>query len=340
MKRVSLFAWALLLGTAATGATILVLSLRVPGYFSLIRIHQILGVGLCLALPLALAWHLVQTGSKAIGTALAILAGGLMAIPIPELMVLPEEEHSLGPFSHLLSSLQGLLYGDVSQARPAIAGLCLLALIGGATATTLIGLVSRVRERDASRQTGIALTLLTTWALVSGLLLGIEGVKTRGPAQMFHSFAGAWVIAILGIHLAARKAAHARIPRALLALLGLFGLIGFSLGLFVWNRVERQQRDFDEVRMPRDAQERAALLRGDESWRTVPEDHLVGARSCGVDGCHTQVTREWLGSPHRFDRGGDAEFRSWNGLGRQAFLQPADGPRSLCLERRDTLHIG
>ena len=296
LDRLTVATYTLLLAVTCSGVAVFAWSVGAPGYFGLIGVHQWLAMALLLLAPAALGRHLASTSSPAWGTGAAILAGGLLAIPIPYLLVLPEEEHDHGPFGFLLSSLAALADGDMGAAYPALAGLSLVALVVAATALTLVGLTSRVRERDASRRTGLALTLLVAWAWFSGLLLFFEGVRTLRSAQMFHSFCGCWTAGVLLLHLFAKRAATARLPRIAVAAAGLFWLVGFGVLWGVWTRAQGARYDLE-------------VYDATATDPRIPEAALGGSASCGSAGCHEQVLAQWAGSPHRF-AGTNAFYRA------------------------------
>lgn len=293
LDRLMLATYALLLGVTVSGIAVFAWGVGAPGYFGLIGLHQWIALALLPLAPLALGRHLVNTSSRAWATGACIAAGGFLAIPIPFLLVLPEEEHDDGPFSFLLSSLGALLEGDMGAAYPAIAGLSLLGLVGLATVLTLVGLTSRVRERDASRRTGLALTLLVAWAWFSGLLLFFEGVRTLRSAQMFHSFCGCWTAGVLLLHLAAKRAAAARIPRVAVAAFGLLWLVAFGVIWGAWTRAQGSRYTL----------EHHGFADG------LTEEELGASRTCGTAGCHEVVLDQWRGSPHRF-AGSNAFYRA------------------------------
>lgn len=300
MRKLSHIAWGLTLAVCISGGLLVLLRIRAPGYFTLIQLHMILGGLLVLAGPAALGWHLIKTGSKAAGTVSCILVGCLLAIPVPGIMRIPEELHDFGPVGLLRHALSTVLDGDMTLLGPLLAFASLAILLGGASAYTLWGLVSRVRERSASRRTGLGLTLVFSWALVSGVLLLTTDVSLRRPSQMFHFFAGSWAIALLAIHLVARWAARSRVPRPVLFAIGMIGLVFFSYGLARWNKIEGKARATIELRTPVDPGERQALLVDEGGWKTVPVDHLSGDKTCASAGCHETAWRQWAGSPHRF----------------------------------------
>lgn len=300
MDRIAVAAWVVLIVSTLTGVALFVGPVGAPGYFGLIGLHQWVSLALLLLAPLALARHLVHTGSKAGWTGAMILAGGLLAVPVPYLLILPVEEHDAGPVSFLAHSLGALLDGDLGAAYPAIAGLSLLALVALSTVLTVVGLTSRVRERDASRRTGLALTLLVAWAWFSGVLLFFEGVRTLRSAQMFHSFCGCWTAGVLLVHLAARRAATARMPRVAVAAFGLLWLVAFGVIWGVWTRAQGSRYELEVYRTPATPEEWAASIDPTSDWPRVDEARLAGSTSCGAAGCHVQVLEQWRGSPHRF----------------------------------------
>jgi hypothetical protein len=286
----------LLIGVALTGALIFAAHVQWPGYFGVVRLHMVLGALLALAGGLALAEHLRNTGSGAWSTAICIVAGGLLAVPTPYTLVLPEEAHDLGPLGWFGEALRRLLAGDGGAAFPVVAGLCLGALLLGSAGLTVVGLVSRVRERAASRRTGLGLTAVVAWATVSGLLLLLESITTLRPAQVLHAFAGSWALALLGVHVFARRAALARMPRWAVAVLGGLGLVGFAGLLVAKEAASNRAEDAPVYAMPQAALERddaAAHARFDRSL-------LEGSLSCGASGCHEQITASWAGSAHRW----------------------------------------
>ena len=300
LDRFAVATYGVLLLATVTGVAGFAWSVGAPGYFGLIGLHQWVSVALLLLAPAALARHLVATGSGARWTAAAILAGGLLAVPVPYLLILPVEQHDAGPAGFLAYSLRALLDGDMGAAYPAIAGLSLLGLVTLATAWTLIGLSSRVRERDASRRTGLALTLLVAWAWFSGIMLFFEGVHTLRSAQMFHSFCGCWAAGVLLVHLAARRAASARLPRVAVAGFGLLWLVAFGVIWGVWTRAQGRRYELEVYRTPATPEEWAASIDPSSDWARVPEAQLAGSMSCGAAGCHERVLEQWRGSPHRF----------------------------------------
>lgn len=285
---------ALLVGVVATGTFVFVAGVQWPGYFGAIALHSWLGGGLLVVGCLALAEHLQRTGSGAWATALAIVAGGLLAVPTPYVMVLPEEAHDRGPLGWFLESLAALLSGDGAAAFPAVAGLSLAALVFGSGVVTVVGLVSRLRERAASRRTGLALTAVVSWATVSGLLLAVETVATLRPAQVLHGFAGSWAILLLVLHALAKRAAVARWPRAAVVAVGSVGLLGFAGLVVAKDAASYKGLDAEVVAMPQTDAARdqaAAHPRFDPAL-------LNGSQTCGTSGCHEQVTRAWSGSAH------------------------------------------
>jgi uncharacterized protein (UPF0248 family) len=298
--RLTRLAWALLLGTAATGALAWVMGYYGPGYFSLLRVHFWVAWAMLVAGPLALAHHLVGTKSRALWPAAALVLGGVLAIPIPYALDMPEEEHDSGPLLYLIHAAQDLLAGDTSNLWPVIAGTALFFLLTVSVGVTLIGTVSRTRERDASRRTGLALTMTLAWATVGGALLAYEPLVTRVPGQLFHSFAGAFAIGLILLHLFAQRAARMRMPRPLVIGLGLVGVVLFLAGLGARSRASKMSTNLLFVETPRTQAERTASLTSDSGWRHAATRELVGFEDCASAGCHPDVTAQWAGSPHRF----------------------------------------
>ena len=286
----------LLLGVALTGAFVFVGGVQWPGYFGVVRLHMLLGGLLAAAGGLALADHLRRTGSGAWATALCIVAGGLLAVPTPFALVLPEEAHDLGPVGWFTEALRRAIAGDPAAVWPVTAGLCLAFLLVGSGAVTLVGLVSRVRERAASRRTGLGLTLVVSWATVSGGLLLVESMATLRPAQVLHAFAGSWALALLGLHVFARRAALARWPRVAVAGLGALGLVAFAGLLVVKEARSHREEDAPVLAMPQTEAERQASASHERFDRGL----LEGSASCGTAGCHEQITQAWQGSAHRW----------------------------------------
>ena len=291
-------AWVLFLGAAATGGLAWAMGFYGPGYFDLLRLHVWVAWAVVIVGPLALAQHLVGTKSKAIWPAAALVIGGVLAIPIPYALDMPEEEHDSGPLLYLLHAAEDLLDGDPSGAWPVIAGTALVVLLLLSIGVTLVGAVSRTRERDASRRTGIALTMTAAWAAIGGALLAYEPLATRVPSQLFHSFAGMFTIGLVALHLFAHRAAKMRMHRALVVILGLVGIVLFFATLGARSRAARTTTNLEYVAVPFDASTRLASL--ESTWPGSSEHELVGFRDCASAGCHSEVTAQWAGSPHRF----------------------------------------
>ncbi len=293
-------AWVLFLGAAATGGVAWAMGFYGPGYFTVLRVHFWVAWAMLVVGPLALAGHLVATKSKAWWPGAAVVLGGVLAIPIPYALDMPEEEHDSGPLLYLAHAAQDLLGGDASNAWPVIAGTALVVLLVLSVGLTLVGAVSRTRERDASRRTGLALTVTAAWATVGGALLAYEPLATRVPAQLFHSFAGAFTIGLVLLHLFAQRAAKMRMNRALVVVLGLIGVLLFFVSLGARSRVARMTTNFQYVQVPRTAAERQASLNPESAWPRAHTHELEGFRECASAGCHPDVTAQWAGSPHRF----------------------------------------
>jgi hypothetical protein len=286
----------LLFGVALTGLVVFVGHVQWFGYFPIVRLHMVLGGLLAPVGGLALAEHLHRTKSGVWGSAAAIVAGGLLAVPTPYVLVLPEEAHDLGPGGWFGVALGRLIDGDMAAAYPAVAGLALLALLVGSGGLTIVGLVSRVQERAASRRTGLGLTIVFAWATFSGALLLVESITTLRPAQILHAFAGSWALALLAVHMLAKRAAVARWPRWAVAVAGVIGLSGFGGALVIKEAVSNKALDSEIVSMPMTGDERRTAAREARFDRA----ELEGSMSCGTAGCHEQITEAWAGSAHRW----------------------------------------
>ncbi len=309
MSALMRIAWVLFLGAAVTGGIAWAMGFYGPGYFTVIRVHFWVAWAMLVAGPLALAAHLVATKSKAWWPGAAVVLGGVLAIPIPYALDMPEEEHDSGPLLYLVHAAQDLAAGDIGNAWPVIAGTALVVLLSLSVGITLVGAVSRTRERDASRRTGVALTMVAAWATIGGALLAYEPLATRVPAQLFHSFAGAFTIGLVLLHLFAQRAAKMRMNRALVVVLGLLGVAIFFVTLGARSRVARMTTNFQFVEIPRTSSERLASIDPSSDWPRAYPDELGGFEDCASAGCHPDVTAQWAGSPHRFSAS-NAFYRS------------------------------
>ena len=225
--------WAAPLLCAALGLVAFVGGYWAPGYDPILRAHVLLGQICVATLVIGLLLHIRATASAVWPVALCLGLGSALAWPAPWALVLPEEMHDCGPWGYLVDSVRALLAGTLEDPRPLLASisLALVLTVGGTTA--LVGLVSRVRERAASRWTGASLTLLTAWAVVGGLRLDAEDVRALVPAQTLHSFAGMAAIALTALHLFAQRAARSGLPRPVVVVVGALAMLLFFVGLQV-----------------------------------------------------------------------------------------------------------
>jgi hypothetical protein len=291
--------WAILAICGVSGLLAFLGGYWTPGYYTLLRGHVVVGEAALLISLLGVVLHLRRTSSSMLAGLLPVLLGAALAGPAPWAMVLPEEAHDRGPWGYLVDSARSLVAGTLEDWRPLVASCALVLVLALAIATMVVGVLSRTRERAASRWTGASLTLLLTWALVGGHHLADLPVRARVPGQSLHSFAGMWALALTGLHLFAHRAAGSRLPRPLVVALALVGVGLFSWLLQVRMSVARQAFALHPIRMPTEPEELAAFASGAPPFRPVPPAWVSDATTCGASGCHEQATREWGASPHR-----------------------------------------
>lgn len=294
------FGFLILAAVAATGAFLLPATSTHAVYFWVLDLHRWLGWAASIALPVALAAHLRHTGSRPWGAALAVLAGGLLSMPVLGALDFPE------PMSLWALQRQALAGDDSNVALDGVivtGALALAVLLVGTAATVLVAITQRARERATARWTGIGLTALCLWALAGGLVLQWTPRERLFQALTLHSVAGTGAVALWLIHRFAQKAARLQLGRAPVAL-----ITSLALGLVVvswWWHYEREHfagfrpsalpERFRVVSTPKDAAARAEV-----PANPPPLTALSDAASCGQGGCHAAITEQWAGSPHRF----------------------------------------
>jgi hypothetical protein len=297
------FGWAVCLVVVCTGALLLPATIRTPGYFTALEAHRAAGWVLAVAAPVALLVHLVATGSRLRGVVgvgalvgVAYLAAGL----IPHALDFPDAIGFVDLQRRLL--FDALHNGDL-DAGPLRGAVALAAVLTLGGLLVAVGIVSRVRERATSRWSGAALTLLGCWALFGGAVLHLQPRETVFGTLTLHSVAGAGTLALLVLHLAARRAARADLPRAIVALVGAVWMLGAAVAWWA-------SYDYEHFRgfRPETVGDVFSLHRttelpdpaGNLPPPPAPLDAVQPAVSCGASNCHEQNTREWAGSLHRF----------------------------------------
>lgn len=295
-----LLRWAWTLGAAAllTGLVPFVAGPYLPQYFLWLRVHALVSVGFGLVLVPALVRHVLGTGGSLVATTAAVVLGAVAAWPAPWALVLDEEEHDGGPIAAFASRIGRATGEGTDRWLPLLGAVTLASLITAVVVLVLVGLVSRTREREASRRTGFGLTVLAAWALVSGLAPWVAPVHLRVPAQTLHSFAGVMGAVVLVLHLGARWAARSRLRPTAVVLLGAALLLGSWVGIQMRYRLTRQWLVARTWTMPTTDDARAKHWVG-EGTASPLEDHHVGeSASCGTAGCHENLYAEWAASPH------------------------------------------
>ncbi len=297
--------WLIFAIVSITGLFVLIGRIHTPGYFPLLELHRWAGWALCVIAPIALAAHLVKTGSKAWLTGMCLALGGVLSIQVVAALDFPE------PMGFVQQQRQALFesqrVSDFQDATIVGAGVLAFLLVGSAL-LTLIGILSRARERATSRWSGAALVLLTAWALAGGAVLHWQPRAHVFGTLTLHSVAGTGTLALLVLHLAAQRAARSNAPRVLVAGAGAIWMIGAAAGWWVYYEYEhfrgfRPTKLHDALPVYRTSfnqEEFEAAADPHSDWPRVPADGFMGAVTCGAVDCHEQNTREWAGSVHRF----------------------------------------
>ena len=331
-------AWYVFAGLCLTGALLLPWRVHLPGYFPVLDLHRWLGWATVLLGPLALAWHLVRTASRGWLAALAIVLGGLAAIPVVGALDFPHPAGFVERQAEVVQALFDDLSGGLSlldairdrvenrhlggdrvglNFDDLLGSLVLIALLGLSALLTFVGIATRARERSASRWSGTALTLLTAWALASGAVLHLQAREYIFGALTLHSVAGTGTVALLLLHVFIRRVADRRWWRGALMGVGAAWMAGsaalwwvhYEAEHFAGFRPDDVLDVFDTARTAGNAEERRWAADEASDWPTLPAEHMDGSLSCGEGGCHFQITEEWAGSPHRFS-GDNALYRA------------------------------
>lgn len=189
-------------------------------------------------------------------------------------------------------------------------------------AAAAVGIVARalfapVRDRAASRHSGLGTTLVLSWATATGLwMLGAPRDWVLSGAEM-HAATGVLGAVAAAHHMAlavlARRRSVGAVHTWALGAVALIVVVG-ALGL---SRAEHRAPRLDRGAVPDAVLWRApgtAAERSDPHWPTVPASRL-SAEGCGDSGCHEALTAEWQGSPHR--------HAATNALYRAAVLETA-----------------
>ena len=290
---------------AITGLFILIGRVHTPGYFSVLEVHRIAGWVLCVVAPIALGAHLVKTGSRAWLTGMCLALGGVLSLQVVGALDFPE------PMGFVEQQRQALFESQrISDFQDAtIIGAAVLAgLLMGSAILTLIGILSRARERSTSRWSGSALVLLAAWALAGGAVLHWQPRTHLFGTLTLHSVAGTGTLALLALHLFAQRAARSNAPRLVVATAGVIWMLGAAGGWWTYYEYEhfrgfRPTKVAEALPVWRTAyneEEFAQAADPHSDWPRVPEDRFMGAVTCGAVDCHAQNTKEWAGSPHRF----------------------------------------
>jgi hypothetical protein len=322
-------AWSLFAALCITGAVLLPWTIHFPGYFPILEVHRYLGYAVVVVGPLALAWHLVQTSSRGWMVGVAIVLGGIASIPVVGALDFPHPAGFLERQAEVVQALADDLadgMGVIEAIRDRVenrhlggdrvglnfddllGSLVLIFLLGASALFTFIGIVTRARQRAASRWSGTALTLLTAWALASGAVLHLQAREYVFGALTLHSVAGTGTVALLLLHSFIRRVADRRWWRGSLVVVGALWMAGsaalwwahYEAEHFAGFRADEAIDFFPTARMPGNADERAWAGDPESDWPRLPAEHLNGSMSCGEAGCHLQLTEEWAGSPHRF----------------------------------------
>lgn len=299
------------------------------GYFGVLDLHRWLGFGALVICPLALAWHLVGTSSRGWLVGAVVVLGGMATIPVVGALDFPHPQGFLERQADVVQGLADDLSGGMSLVEAfrdrvenrhlggdrvglnfddLLGTLVLLGLLGASAILTLIGIVTRARERAASRWSGSALTLLTAWALASGAILHLQTREYVFGALTLHSVAGTGAVALLLLHAFIRRVADRRWWRGALVAVGLAWMVGsaalwwvhYEAEHFAGFRPDRVMDVFATARTASNGDERAWAAAEGSDRPTLPAEHLEGSMACGEAGCHPQITEEWAGSPHRF----------------------------------------
>lgn len=254
-----------------------------PGYVPLLRLHVLAGEAAAwLALPATLA-HLWATGSR---PAKALLP---FVIPLAALWFGLDRL----ALSHLAAD--GLLMPLASAGRAAgLAAIAVTAVAG------FVQVLPRLGRPTPPRWSGIALAI----AGFAAAALGWESMDVRGDvrwgAVVAHSAVGVAATALLLPHLRAvrrhiesgRGLALAIVGATLLALSWAWSIDAGYFSGFQDRGIAARWRT---VTLPANAAERRVGLA-----QPFAAEHLDRSASCGVAGCHPEVTAQWQGSAHRF----------------------------------------
>ncbi len=304
-NRNGLIGWLIFAVVGVTGLFILIGRVHTPGYFPILEAHRVAGWILCAVAPIALAAHLVKTGSRAWITGMCLALGGVLSIQVVAALDFPEPMGFVQQQKQALFESQRI--SDFQDATIVGAGVLAFLLVGSAL-LTLIGILSRARERATSRWSGSALVLLTAWALAGGAVLHWQPRTHLFGTLTLHSVAGTGTLALLVLHLFAQQAARSGASRALVAGAGAIWMLGSAAGWWAYYEYEhfrgfRPTKVHDALPVYRtafDEEEFAQAADPESDWPRVPADRIAGSVTCGATDCHEQNTREWAGSPHRF----------------------------------------
>jgi len=288
-----------------TGLVVLFARAVDPGYFSVLRLHVWTGWALLVVGGPALAYHLGGTSKRGwtVAAAVVIVIAGGLALHTDRGVAAPEGR---GAIEHVVELWRlhgrGVRLDPQQWIPPAAVGV----LAGGTLLLAFASFAARLEKTRAARWWGLALTLLTVWAAVTGAALPMVPRDHIFAGFDVHSAVGVLAVAARAVHsLSVRLTRRGARRRAAALLSGAVIAASVVAGLLV-QRVEhlfpQMRREWApgtvEVQTPRTKDERAAALRGDlpRLDPSVARDSM----SCMVAGCHPQVGREWAGSPHRF----------------------------------------
>lgn len=323
------FLFLLLLLLGATGLFLFAGTIQTPLYFPILDGHRYAGWALlALALP-GLALHLRNTESKgrssvlALGLVLLAFAPALAPFdkeatdPITKVLVegLPARDRaaSLSSLGRYGTCLTAFMPGAVTKGDPlchraggSLALTLLLAVPGLLAATALL---LRPEKGRPARLTGLALLILTTWALATGALISLP-IREHWlfGGSTLHSAAGIGTAALLGVHVVLRAGELWRLGARLIVgpSVGaiLLGLAAAWVGLYQREHflsyypatVSQVQATWD---IPATAESRRAFVRG-ESGPSVPQRWLPPAEDCRGSGCHDRLVDQWELSAHRY----------------------------------------
>ena len=183
------------------------------------------------------------------------------------------------------------LTGALAVASGGLASCVACATLALAAAALVVRAVLAGDDGHARQLARAAAALGVTFAIVQGALLDFAPTADLGRGHELHSQVGAWAAALLALSLAIGPLRRVPAPRYV-------GLAVVAALAVAWGVTASALRPggggTSPVRvstlLPEDGGE---PVRVDRSW-------LDTSGSCGQDGCHEEIQRQWAGSPHRF----------------------------------------